>query len=457
MYNHQNGFENQLLYRDYYRFPTPGNSIAPPPHPQDYGLRVQPELSKSSRLFQTSLHPPEPDNGPYYRSTPIPQLQQSQQLLQPQSQQLLQPQPQPQYIKSQPQYQQQNVPPQRQPPQYQSQVRFEEPANHVNNQRPQRPRRKRPTNETRSFGRGVKVNYQYSECTGRKKALCIGINYVGTENELGGCQNDADKIRRFLIKRCGYKPQNIMLLKDSSEMGQNMQPTKRNLFRAMDWLVQGAKLNDALFFHYSGHGGRTKDLSGDEIDGFDETIFPVDFQKAGHIIDDTMHEKLVQPLPAGCRLTALFDSCHSGTALDLPFMYDSNGEVKEPDVLKMAAGELFSHKLPNGMILPLHDIYYFSKKLLTGRSEDKKRKKTKFSPADVIMFAASKDSETAADAGQSGAMSYAFLSILYKNRDDDLSFIDLLNTIRDHMRGTYSQRPQLSSSHELDMDLAFVC
>ena len=89
------------------------------------------------------------------------------------------------------------------------------------------------------------------------------------------------------------------------------------------------------------------------------------------------------------------------------------------------------------------------------------------------MFAASKDTETAADAGQSGAMSYAFLSILCvscrlhlstltpiysdKNRDQDLSFIDLLNAIRDQMRGSYSQRPQLSSSHELDMSLAFVC
>lgn len=53
-----------------------------------------------------------------------------------------------------------------------------------------------------------------------------------------------------------------MLLKDSNDLGDNMQPTKKNMFRAMRWLVQDAKLNDALFFHYSGHGGRTKDVSG---------------------------------------------------------------------------------------------------------------------------------------------------------------------------------------------------
>lgn len=43
----------------------------------------------------------------------------------------------------------------------------------------------------------------------------------------------------------------------------------------MSWLVQGAQPNDALFFHYSGHGGQAKDLDGDEDDGYDETIYPV--------------------------------------------------------------------------------------------------------------------------------------------------------------------------------------
>lgn len=36
----------------------------------------------------------------------------------------------------------------------------------------------------------------------------------------------------------------------------------------------------------SGHGGQTKDVDGDEADGFDEVIYPVDFKQAGHIVDD---------------------------------------------------------------------------------------------------------------------------------------------------------------------------
>ncbi|KDN33090.1 hypothetical protein RSAG8_13821, partial [Rhizoctonia solani AG-8 WAC10335] len=33
---------------------------------------------------------------------------------------------------------------------------------------------------------------------------------------------------------------------------------------------------------------QTKDLGGDEADGFDEVIYPVDFEHAGHIVDDIM-------------------------------------------------------------------------------------------------------------------------------------------------------------------------
>lgn len=56
----------------------------------------------------------------------------------------------------------------------------------------------------------------------------------------------------------------------------------------MRWLVEGARADDALFVHCewtehqnmlafdvnhtidSGHGGRTRDMDGDELDGWDE-------------------------------------------------------------------------------------------------------------------------------------------------------------------------------------------
>ena len=53
-----------------------------------------------------------------------------------------------------------------------------------------------------------------------------------------------------------------------------------------------------------GHGGQTKDLDGDEDDGYDEVIYPVDFRTAGHIVDDDMHAIMyAQPSSAANLLT----------------------------------------------------------------------------------------------------------------------------------------------------------
>ena len=97
------------------------------------------------------------------------------------------------------------------------------------------------------------------------------------------------------------------------------------------------------------------DLTGHEEDGYNEAICPVDFREAGLVIDDdsgfadtrtargllmaddsvrlesfkeargkkseadARFNTMVRPLPAGCRLTMIFDSCHSGTVGDLPY------------------------------------------------------------------------------------------------------------------------------------------
>jgi metacaspase-1 len=150
--------------------------------------------------------------------------------------------------------------------------------------------------------------FQYSQCNGKKKALCIGINYFNTSNELRGCINDARNMQRFLCTQFGYSQDDIVLLTDDASNPRQI-PTGENIIHAMQWLVSNAQPNDSLFFHYSGHGGQTKDLDGDEDDGYDEVIYPVDFEQNGHIVDDLLHDILVKSLPAGCRLTAIFDVC----------------------------------------------------------------------------------------------------------------------------------------------------
>jgi hypothetical protein len=48
-------------------------------------------------------------------------------------------------------------------------------------------------------------------------------------------------------------------------------------------------------------------------------LIPVDFQRAGQIVDDDLYKHLVKQMPAGVNVTVLMDCCHSGTALDLPY------------------------------------------------------------------------------------------------------------------------------------------
>jgi len=56
------------------------------------------------------------------------------------------------------------------------------------------------------------------------------------------------------------------------------------------------------------------------VDGYDETLCPLDFQTQGMIVDDEINATIVRPLPSGVKLHAIIDACHSGTVLDLPYL-----------------------------------------------------------------------------------------------------------------------------------------
>lgn len=146
-----------------------------------------------------------------------------------------------------------------------------------------------------------------------------------------------------------------------------------------------------------GHGGQTPDLDGDEDDGYDEVIYPVDFRTQGHIVDDEMHRIMVQSLQPGVRLTAIFDSCHSGSALDLPYIYSTQGVLKEPNLAKEAGQGLLgivSAYARGDMGGIASQAMSFFKKATTGDEVYERNKITKTSPADVIMWSGSKDDQT---------------------------------------------------------------
>ena len=79
--------------------------------------------------------------------------------------------------------------------------------------------------------------------------------------------------------------------------GGQYQPTKVNIMKAFSWFMQDVRKGDVLFFHFSGHGGQVPDKTGHEADGWNETVIPVDHDRAGQITDDVLFGTLVYKLP----------------------------------------------------------------------------------------------------------------------------------------------------------------
>ena len=305
------------------------------------------------------------------------------------------------------------------------------------------------------------MRYEYSNMQGKRKALLIGINYVGTSAQLNGCWNDAHNMANFIRQHAGYHPDDMVILTDEASDNPRTKPTRENICNAMYWLVRDAQPGDALFFHYSGHGGQERAVEMDEEDGYNETILPLDYQYTGQMADDELHARLVRPLPMGCRLTALFDSCHSGTALDLPYVYTTSGKIKETNISMNVGKGLLNAAMDyargdvGGMVRGLFNTV---KSTTLNTRAGKYTRETRSSGADVIMLSGCKDCQTSADAVEAGkatgAMSWAFITVL--SQWPQLSYKQLLNATRDCLAAKYSQKPQLSASHPIDMDLLFV-
>ncbi|EJD42715.1 hypothetical protein AURDEDRAFT_185896 [Auricularia subglabra TFB-10046 SS5] len=116
-----------------------------------------------------------------------------------------------------------------------------------------------------------------------------------------------------------YRISDIEFLSDDGVPG-HISPTADNIKAAITRLVEGTRPGDSLVFAFIGHGGQRTNLDGTEVDNKDEIIFAVDKdQMTAMIVDDDIHNLLVKPLPAGSKLTAIIDACHSGTALDLKY------------------------------------------------------------------------------------------------------------------------------------------
>lgn len=142
------------------------------------------------------------------------------------------------------------------------------------------------------------------------RALLVGINAYN-EKPLEGCKKDADQMYQLIQKVWDYKPNQIHRLTDRKA-------TRRAILSEIDnWLIAGTQPGDRVLFYYSGHGYHLPDDNGDEPDGQDEVLCPVDSQFTSSdvvqnaIRDDEINTRLQQL--AGRQVIFISDSCHSGT------------------------------------------------------------------------------------------------------------------------------------------------
>ncbi|KAL9335508.1 hypothetical protein Peur_072689 [Populus x canadensis] len=243
---------------------------------------------------------------------------------------------------------------------------------------------------------------------GTKRAVICGVSYKNTKNELKGSINDVVCMKHLLVNRFNFPESSIIVLTEE-ETDPYRQPTKYNMRLALSWLVQGCQPGDSLVFHFSGHGSQQKDQNGDELDGYDETLCPTDFETQGMMVDDEINEIIVKPLSHGVKLHAIIDACHSGTVLDLPFLcrMDRSGKYVWED-----------HRPRSG-----------------------EWKGT--SGGEAISFSSCDDDQTSADTSalskitSTGAMTYSF--ILAIERGHATTYGSMLNAMRSTIRDTSNE------------------
>lgn len=158
----------------------------------------------------------------------------------------------------------------------------------------------------------------------RQRALLIGNNYPGSSCPLSGCVNDVRDVRDFLTKVRGWAPADVELKTEATR-----QEIVHGLYDlAIASWTQGL---DTVYIHYSGHGTQVTDANGDEGDGLDEALCPVDYETAGVVTDDFLNRVIGSSFNPRTTVRAVFDACHSGSCLDLPYTCEGGGAKMQVD------------------------------------------------------------------------------------------------------------------------------
>ncbi|EMD32243.1 hypothetical protein CERSUDRAFT_88229 [Gelatoporia subvermispora B] len=162
----------------------------------------------------------------------------------------------------------------------------------------------------------------------RKKALIIGIVYAQNADEseisgeLLGPHKDARDFEKLLIDVYGYDKENVVVMLDHSDTDDALIPTKSNIIMQIQKLVDGAQDGHHFALFFSGHSMALSTHGSVDREArtglMTATSSTLDGNLSHRLITDVLLRKiLVQRIPRGARLMAIFDCCHSGTILGL--------------------------------------------------------------------------------------------------------------------------------------------
>lgn len=275
-----------------------------------------------------------------------------------------------------------------------------------------------------------------------KKALLIGVNrYKMPGADLRGCVNDVKNMEGVLTKFCGFSSKDITTLLDDKA-------TTKAMRSAIKSIVGGAAKGDVVLVHFSGHGSNVPDKNGDEADNRDEILCPHDLDWMDPFLDDFLRTTF-NSVRKGVSLTAVFDSCHSGTATRALLPPDAPIIPRYlPSPWDIAAAE--SGRKLRGSV----------RRTVRGSTRAARQKKDVVT-ADIpeVLLSGCRDTQTSADAhiggSFNGALTYSLVSVLTEAKGK-ISNRDLhTNVLARLKRDGFDQVPQLEGRKEA-FDLEFL-
>ena len=154
----------------------------------------------------------------------------------------------------------------------------------------------------------------------RKRAFMVGISHYDTA--LTGYQwnniNGVEDINLLspILKKQGFYLTTLL----------NEQATYQNITNQLSTFTNQTKKGDIVYLHFSAHGQPVEDLNGDEEEGWDEAIVPIDaykiykkgvYEGKKHLLDDQLNtyiKKLRTKIGSTGFLYVVIDACHSGTS-----------------------------------------------------------------------------------------------------------------------------------------------